>query len=276
MTSGNAQTTGGSVAGNVSRKEGNNRLTFDAGAAYGRSNVVTPVITTMTDADDHDDDQLDHEHRRGTIETTNNWFTKGRYDWFFTPNNSGYVSAQAAADEVAGKTFYGGGQIGYSRQVYKSAMHLLVAELGYDLLVRTVRADRRGRRIDPVTIHSARAVRRRAADADQGDRDQRQRRGALQPEQGERTRSTPPAPRHDRRRRRVRGHPREREARPHHHALQAARASASGSRQVRSEPGAAPHSVGLACRTRPSQPGFVPFADKVDTQTEATLVYTFL
>ena len=66
------------------------------------------------------------------IETNNNWFTKGRYNRFFTANNSGYVSAQAAGDEVAGKSCYGGGQIGYSRQVYKSNMHLLVAELGYD------------------------------------------------------------------------------------------------------------------------------------------------
>src|SRR6185437_10482698 len=123
MTSGNSQTTGLVGAGSVSRKEGNNRLALDANGAYGRSNVLTtepagnPMITSLSRTD---------------IETTNNLLVKGRYDRFFTLNNSGYVAASAAADKIAGKTFYGGGQAGYSRQVYKSAMHLLVAELGYD------------------------------------------------------------------------------------------------------------------------------------------------
>jgi hypothetical protein len=92
---------------------------------------------------------------RTNIETNNNWFTKGRYDRFFTLNNSGYVSAQAAGDQIAGKTFYGGGQIGYSRQVYKSEMHLIVAEIGYDLSYeRYVQVPMTTH--DPVTVHSAR------------------------------------------------------------------------------------------------------------------------
>jgi hypothetical protein len=153
MTSGNAQTTGTSVAGNVSRKEGDNRLTIDAGAAYGRSNVVTPVI--VTDMTATPPTNTITGIGRTSIETNNNWFTKGRYDRFFTLNNSGYVSAQAAGDEVAGKTFYGGGQIGYSRQVYKSAMHLLVAELGYDLSYERY-VQNPGTTHDPVTVHSAR------------------------------------------------------------------------------------------------------------------------
>lgn len=148
MTSGNAQTTGASVAGNVSRKEGNNRLAVDAGAAYGHSNVVTPVLDTTVP------NQIDGITRTN-IETNNNWFTKGRYDRFFTPNNSGYVSAQAAGDEVAGKTFFGGGQIGYSRQVYKSAMHLLVAELGYDFSYERY-VQNPGTTHEPVSVHSAR------------------------------------------------------------------------------------------------------------------------
>ena len=123
MTTGNAQTTGTSVAGNLSRKEGNNKLAIDAGAAYGRSNVVTPIF--MTDPVTNMTTTTINGIGRTNIETNNNWFTKGRYDRFFTPNNSAYVSAQAAGDEVAGKTFFGGGQIGYSRQVYKSEMHLL-------------------------------------------------------------------------------------------------------------------------------------------------------
>jgi hypothetical protein len=153
MTSGNSQTTGASVTGNVSRKEGNNRLAFDAGAAYGRADVIAPtfVIDPVTNLPTTTINGLP----RKNIETNNNWFTKGRYDRFFTTNNSGYVSAQAAGDQVAGKSFYGGGQIGYSRQVYKSEMHLLVAELGYDLSYERY-VQNPGTTHDPVTVHSAR------------------------------------------------------------------------------------------------------------------------
>ena len=153
MTTGNAQTTGASVTGNVSRKEGNNRLAIDAGAAYGRSNVVTP--TFMTDPVTNAMTTTITGIGRTSIETNNNWFTKGRYDRFFTLNNSGYVSGQAAGDKVAGKTFFGGGQIGYSRQVYKSETHLLVAELGYDLSYERY-VQNPGPTHDPVTVHSAR------------------------------------------------------------------------------------------------------------------------
>ncbi|HLK89872.1 MAG TPA: DUF481 domain-containing protein [Polyangia bacterium] len=149
MTSGNSQTTGAVAAASVSRKEGNNRLAIDANAAYGRSNVVAPVYdnaaapTVITGID------------RNNLETTNNWLVKGRYDRFFTTNNSGYAAAQAAADKIAGKSFYGGGQVGYSRQLYKNDMHLLVAELGYDYSYeRYVQAGMTTP--PPVSIHSAR------------------------------------------------------------------------------------------------------------------------
>lgn len=126
MTSGNSQTTGLVGTGSVSRKEGNNRVALDANGAYGRSNVQTPEFNDMANPTG-----ITGLHRTDIV-TTNNWLVKGRYDRFFTPNNSGYAAASAAADQIAGKTFYGGGQVGYSRQIYKSAMHLLVAELGYD------------------------------------------------------------------------------------------------------------------------------------------------
>ena len=130
LTTGNSQTIGGVVGGSVSRKEANNRLSLDGGAAYGRSSVIAPTI--VTDTTTTPPTNMITQLPRNDIETTNNWFLKGRYDRFFTANNSGYVSAQAAADQIAGKSFFGGGQIGYSRQLYKSAMHLAVAEIGYD------------------------------------------------------------------------------------------------------------------------------------------------
>jgi hypothetical protein len=146
MTTGNSQTTNGTLTASVSRKEGNNKLALDAGAAYGRSNnriaTIDPILNTYT---------VD----RQSITSTNNYFGKGRYDRFFTANNAGYVSGQAAADKIAGKTFFGGGQAGYSRQLYKSDMHLLVAEAGYDFSYeRYVQVT--GKTLDPVSIHSLR------------------------------------------------------------------------------------------------------------------------
>ncbi|HVT07206.1 MAG TPA: DUF481 domain-containing protein [Polyangia bacterium] len=149
VTSGNSQTTNGTIAASASRKQGNNKLALDGGAAYGHSNVLEanasdPTMPTVIDSVSRQD-----------VETTNNWLVKGRYDRFFTANNSGYASAQAAADKIAGKSFFGGGQVGYSRQLYKSAMHTTLAEIGYDFSYeRYVQSP--GKVLDPITIHSAR------------------------------------------------------------------------------------------------------------------------
>jgi Protein of unknown function, DUF481 len=150
LTEGNSQTKGGTFAASVSRKEGNNKLTLDGGAAYGVSNVRSSVLSTdptmpMTITD----------LTRTSIVSTNNWVAKGRYDRFFTLNNSGYASGQAAADKVVGKTFYGGGQIGYSRQLLNNQVHLAVAEIGYDFSYERY-VDQPGKTLDPVSIHSAR------------------------------------------------------------------------------------------------------------------------
>jgi hypothetical protein len=146
MTTGNSQTTNGTATASVSRKEGNNKLALEAGAAYGRANnriaTIDPIANTYT---------VD----RQSITSTNNYYGKGRYDRFFTANNAAYASGQAAADKIAGKTFFGGGQIGYSRQLYKSDMHLAVVEAGYDFSYeRYVQAP--SKPLDPVSIHSAR------------------------------------------------------------------------------------------------------------------------
>jgi hypothetical protein len=150
VTSGNSQTTNGTIAASASRKEGNNKLALDGGAAYGRSNVIAPGYST-----DPTMANVITSIGRKDVETTNNWLAKGRYDRFFTTNNSGYASAQAAADKIAGKSFFGGGQAGYSRQLYKSAMHTALAEIGYDFSYeRYVTSP--GKTLDPVAIHSAR------------------------------------------------------------------------------------------------------------------------
>ncbi|HEY2903292.1 MAG TPA: DUF481 domain-containing protein [Polyangia bacterium] len=145
-------TTGNSTSANAifglgaSRKEGNNKLALDGAIAYGRSTVWTAVPNASGAV-------IGLDGKATT--TTNNWNSKGRYDRFFTLNNSGFISALAAADQIGGKSFYGGGQIGYSRQLLKSPMHLVVAELGYDLSYERY-VSQPNKTLDPVTIHSAR------------------------------------------------------------------------------------------------------------------------
>ncbi len=146
MTTGNSQTTNGTVTASVSRKEGNNKLALEGGAAYGKSSNNQAMVDGPT---------MTYTLQRPTVTSTDNYYGKGRYDRFFTTNNAGYVSGQAAADKIAGKTFFGGGQLGYSRQLYKSDMHLLVAEVGYDFShERYVQVT--GKILGPVSIHSAR------------------------------------------------------------------------------------------------------------------------
>ena len=200
---------------------------------------------------------------RTNIETNNNWFTKGRYDRFFTPNNSGYVSAQAAGDEVAGKTFYGGGQIGYSRQVYKSEMHLLVAELGYDLSYERY-VQNPGTTHDPVTVHSARIFAGETLTLTKATGitasvealfNLNKEGSALQYPSG----ATGVDPFKDTR---VNG-----KLGLTTTLYKRMSISFGFLAQVRSESGAAPHPVGLAAE-RGLRAGFVPFADRVDTQTD--------
>jgi len=151
QTSGNSQTLNATAGLTASRKEGNNKLGLEGGIAYGHSNAnvatITPNPTTMMD-------EITALNRQD-VTTTNNWFSKGRYDRFFTPNNSGYASGLAAGDKIAGKAFVGGGQIGYSRQLVKNDNNTLVAELGYDFSYESY-VEQPGKTIDPVSIHSAR------------------------------------------------------------------------------------------------------------------------
>jgi hypothetical protein len=149
ITSGNSQSKNFTFGVNASRKEGNNKLALDGGLAYGTSqNLVTNV--------DSSTNQITGIHREQVV-STNNWAAKGRYDRFITEHNTAYASGQAAADKIAGKTFYGGGQVGYSRQVLKDQWNIVVAELGYDFSYeRYVQPS--DSTLDPVAIHSARVL----------------------------------------------------------------------------------------------------------------------
>jgi large conductance mechanosensitive channel len=156
LTTGNSQTTNGTLALAISRRESANKFSFDAGMAYGQSNVlVAQVVPNLDPATMTMTPEVVNGVERREVTTTNNWQTKARYDRFFTANNAGYASGQAAADRIAGKSFGGGGQIGYSRQLVKSDAHLFVSEIGYDYSHERYVAQP-GRTIDPVSIHSAR------------------------------------------------------------------------------------------------------------------------
>jgi len=148
MTSGNSQATNITFGVNGSRKEGNNKLTLEGGVAYGRSNNL--VATT-------DDTGVIQSVDRQEVTSTNNWASKGRYDRFLSENNVAYASTQWAGDKIAGKTLFGGGQAGYSRQLRKDRWNLLVAELGYDFSYERY-VQQPNKTIDPVTIHSARLL----------------------------------------------------------------------------------------------------------------------
>ena len=149
ITGGNSQSKSFTFGVNGFRKEGNNKVALEGGMAYGTSNnlVVESVDSNNNIA------TLDRQE----VVSTNNWAAKGRYDRFITKNNVAYASGQAAADKIAGKTFFGGGQLGYSRQLVEDKWNIVVAELGYDFSYERY-TQQAGEVVDPVVIHSARVL----------------------------------------------------------------------------------------------------------------------
>jgi hypothetical protein len=154
LTTGNSQSQNANFSASASRKAGNNKLALDGSLAYGRSNNRVAQLQTPDPAMPMMPPTITGIGRQ-EVTTTNNWIVRGRYDRFFTANNSGYASGQAAADKIAGKSFFGGGQAGYSRQVLKNEVHLLVAEIGYDFSYERY-VQQPMKTLDPVSVHSAR------------------------------------------------------------------------------------------------------------------------
>jgi Protein of unknown function, DUF481 len=148
MTGGNSQSKNFTFGVNGSRKEGNNKLALEGGLAYGTSNNTIVHVDSNNTIDEVD---------RQQVTSANNWAAKGRYDRFITDNNTAYASGQTAGDKIAGKSFYGGGQLGYSRQLLKNKMNTVVAELGYDFSYERY-VEQPGKTLDPVAIHSARVL----------------------------------------------------------------------------------------------------------------------
>ena len=130
LTTGNANQVSFSAAAMASRHDGKNKLQLDVSGAYARA-------TTISANDSNGDGVLGRADANGGIDRTDNvstalWNTKLRYDRFFSANNAGYLTGFAWGNEPAGKKVVAGAQAGYSRQLFKNDMHLIVAELGYD------------------------------------------------------------------------------------------------------------------------------------------------
>jgi hypothetical protein len=155
-STGNSQLTNFTAGFALSRKDTWNKFAFDGGFAFAKSSVL--VANDVHDASGNpgaDGLIQPDEFYRQRQTSANQWNLKARYDRFFTKNNSGYVAALAAGDQVAGKEFFGGGQIGYSRQIVKTLKAELLGELGYDFSYEKYLNPAEGTP-GSVNIHSAR------------------------------------------------------------------------------------------------------------------------
>lgn len=146
FTTGNAETTTVSAGLKVSRKTGDNKLSFESSMTYARSGLR--VLR-----DNNGDGVINDESEITTQDTTTaeTYAAKLRYDRFLTKHNSLFIAALASRDVPAGKEKVLGAQLGYSRQIYKSKKAEAVAEIGYDFSREDLTAG------DSLSIHSARA-----------------------------------------------------------------------------------------------------------------------
>lgn len=144
VTTGNSETITGTGTAKVTRLDQKNKLEGSVAMAYARSTVLVAL-----DGDGSGTIGPD-EIAEATSTTANSWQARLRYDRFLTDLNSLYAAAQVGADEPAGKDLVAGGQVGYSRSLYRTEKHQAVAEVGYDFSYEDLASG------DPLAIHSAR------------------------------------------------------------------------------------------------------------------------
>jgi len=146
LTAGNSQTKTLTAGLKASRKEGDNKLSLEASAAYARATIR----------------QLDDKNGNGMIDdaseiesvtttTAETFAGKLRYDRFLTDLDSVFAAALASRDLPAGKESVFGAQIGYSRRLYKTKEIEAVGEIGYDFSRENLIVG------SPIAIHSVRA-----------------------------------------------------------------------------------------------------------------------
>ena len=146
FTTGNSRSLTFSGGANVSYKQQANKFMAEVNGALVRNEIR--VATDLNNNMVIDEGEIS----RQSSNAAKNILAKLRYDRFFGEKNSLYATARAGFDEPAGKKIFASGQVGYSRVLYKSEMHELVGEAGYDLGYEGyVAEDTKG-----VTIHSLR------------------------------------------------------------------------------------------------------------------------
>jgi len=142
LAAGNANLLTLSGGANLSRNDGRNLVQFDLNGVYGLTTVSTLIDRDAAGAACPAGSMamgcngvIDRGEEVGSeSKTTAGFFLfKGRYDRFFSTNNAGFLSAFVGVDIPASKNVLTGGQLGYSRQIFKSRLHELKAELGADV-----------------------------------------------------------------------------------------------------------------------------------------------
>jgi len=146
FTTGNSESTSITGGFKASRKAGDNKFSLEGSGTYARSGLR--VLN-----DKNGNGTIDDPSEITTVEsvTAETLYSKARYDRFLSELDSLFVAAVAARDLPAGKESVFGGQLGYSRRLYKSKTAETVAELGYDFSREHLTVG------DPVSIHSIRA-----------------------------------------------------------------------------------------------------------------------
>jgi hypothetical protein len=146
FTTGNSETTTLVGGFKASRKTGKNKFAAEGSLTYARSGIR--VLDDM-----NANGVIDSEDEITTVSTTTaeTLAAKLRYDRFLTETDSLYIAALAARDVPAGKDSVFGGQVGYSRQLYKSKTAELLGELGIDYSREDLVTG------EPINIISARA-----------------------------------------------------------------------------------------------------------------------
>jgi len=127
FTTGNSETTTVSAGLKAARKTGKNKLALEGNLTYARSSLR--VLDDMNGNGMIDDQDEITSVASTTAESLS---SKLRYDRFLTESNSLYIAALAARDVPAGKEAVVGGQVGYSRRLYKTKTAEAVAEVGFD------------------------------------------------------------------------------------------------------------------------------------------------
>jgi putative salt-induced outer membrane protein YdiY len=143
-TTGNSRTTTATGSATAIRKDKDNKFEGNITGTFARA--TTRVVTDANMNMLIDPGEVSEQ----SATSAENVAAKLRYDRYLTDLNSLYIAALGLVDKPAGKAFQGGGQIGYSRSLYKTERAEATAELGYDLSYLKVAND------GSTTIHSAR------------------------------------------------------------------------------------------------------------------------